>query len=144
MVQIENRHKRYKLNGKLLKKIIKEILGSIKRPNAELEFIFLDDRAIKDLNKKYKGRNLPTDVLSFEMGPLGLVAISLDRARANAKIFNTALTYEAVLYVIHGILHLFGYDDEDPGPRRRMAYKEMRILECLSTKIDLSKVLTPL
>ena len=150
-IKLINRHKKYKINESLLKKIIKEILGLCERrlKNIELEIVFLDDPAIRQLNKRFKKRDRPTDVLSFgikagESGRpfLGEIFISLDRALENSKIYKTDFGQELVLYVIHGILHLFGYDDESAAARRRMSKKERSVLRFLWKREDLSKVLT--
>ena len=63
-------------------------------------------------------------------------------ALRNSRVFNMPLEKELVLYVIHGILHLFGYDDEKPKERLRMFRKQDSVLETLCAKISLSKVLT--
>ncbi len=149
---VTNLNRAHKVNGPFIKKIIAEILKFLKQPRiAELEVVFLDDVAIRSLNKKYKKRNSATDDLSFKIdrdefgvgSSLGEVFISLDTAFRNAGIFKTTFEEETVLYVIHGILHLFGYDDGKPKDRRRMSKKEEEILEYLCKREDLSKVLMP-
>jgi probable rRNA maturation factor len=149
-IKIINLHKKYRLNEGLLKKIIRNVLKYIKKSGAaELEIVFLGDKSIRRLNKKYKKTDRATDVLSFRLdryGPvskkfLGDIFISVDRAFANSKIFKTDPGNELVLYVIHGILHLFGYDDGTAAGRRRMQDKEKKILARLCR--SLSGVLTP-
>ncbi|MFA5142939.1 MAG: rRNA maturation RNase YbeY [Candidatus Omnitrophota bacterium] len=151
-IEIINLHKRYNLNGACLKSVIKKILQCVNKSRnmTSLDVVFMDDRAIKVLNKRYKGRNRPTDVLSFEFQDepakkafAGEVIISVDRARENSKVFGTDFKAELVLYVIHGILHLFGYDDMSEAKRRVMRRKESEILRYLCTRENLSKVLTP-
>ena len=143
MVVVRNLNKRIKLNEKLLKKIIKEILDILKEcKNKELEVIFLSDVGIRPLNKRYKHRDRATDVLSFNLGETLEVIISSDRALKNCRKFNTSFEDEIVLYVIHGILHLFGYDDESAVARKKMRKKESFVMERLCAKIRLSKVLT--
>jgi len=150
-VQFVNRHKKYKINESLLKKIVKEILGFCKSPEGlEFEFVFLDDRSIRRLNKRFKKKDEPTDVLSFGMKAeefgcrpfIGEIFISLDRALENSETFGSSFAEEALLYVIHGILHIIGYDDENSAARRRMSKKERDILRYLWKREDLSKVLT--
>ncbi len=143
-IQITNFHKGYKLNKRFLKRIVSHILNFCKPlKKIELEIIFLTDDGIKVLNRKYKGRNEPTDVLSFDLDMVGEIFISLDRAFANSKSFGTVFTDEVALYMIHGILHLAGYDDKAARARRRMSARENEVLEYLCTKEDLSKVLMP-
>jgi probable rRNA maturation factor len=149
-IKIINLNKKYKLNEARLKKIIRDVLKYLRKSGAaEFEFVFLDDRSIRRLNKKYKNTDRATDVLSFRLDRdapgggkfLGNIFISVDRAFANAGIFSTGPENELVLYVIHGILHLFGYDDETPVPRRRMRDKERKVLDGVCR--NLSGVLTP-
>ena len=153
MSQVINRHKKYRVNERLVKKIILKILKYIGKPrDTELEVIFLADKAIRPINKTYKRRDAPTDVLSFKLDRdefgsrkfLGEIFISIDRAKENSRRFKADFKEEIVLYVIHGILHLFGYDDEDAASKRRMSKKEKEILGYLCKREDLSKVLTPL
>lgn len=151
-VAVINRHKSYRLNIRLVKKIAAHILKfcKVRRP-IELELIFLDDRSIKILNKKYKGRDRATDVLTFDIDRrdfgshvnLAEAYISVDRAAENAGTYGTQVSEELFLYVIHAILHIFGYDDESAAGRRKMFKKQDEILKHLWKKENLSKVLTP-
>ena len=148
-VKVKNINRRYKLNEKFLEKLIPEILKYIKK-KIELEVIFLSDGAIEVINKRYLKRDFPTDVLSFKIDraefegeeDLGEIFISVDTARENSKIYKTDFEKELVLYVIHGILHLFDYDDGTIKDKIRMSEKEREVLNYLCTKENLSKVLT--
>jgi len=150
-IRVINRHNSYHVNKRLAKKIISEILKFCRKPETiEIEVIFLDDKSIKVLNKKYKGKNRPTDVLAFNIdrrdfgkkAVLGEAFISIDRAAENARIFGTRFEEELALYIIHAILHIFGYDDESAAGRRRMFKKQTEILEYLWKRENLSQVLT--
>jgi probable rRNA maturation factor len=149
-LRIVNLNMSCRVNGGFLKTLTAMILRLLRKRNlAALEIVFLNDRAIRRINKRYKRQDRPTDVLSFRMdldefgkrGFLGEVFISLDTARRNAKTFGTAFAEEITLYIIHGILHLCGYDDEKPGDRHRMREKEEELLSRLCEREDLSKVL---
>ncbi|MFA6142352.1 MAG: rRNA maturation RNase YbeY [Candidatus Omnitrophota bacterium] len=151
-IKIINLHKRYKINERLVKKIAGEILKFCRsKRRIELNLIFLDDRAIRILNKKYRGKDIPTDVLTFTIAgadfsrktDLGEAYISIDRARANAAIFDTDFASEVVLYVIHAILHILGYEDEDAKSFRRMSKKQQEVLKHICKWQNLSKVLMP-
>jgi len=151
-IRVINLHKRYRINERLVKIIAIQALKSCKtKRKIELELIFLDDRSIKVLNKKYRGRNIPTDVLTFTIDgadfgrkiDLGEAYISVDRACANAVSFDTDFASELALYVIHAILHISGYEDEDPKSFRRMSKKQQEILRHIWKRQNLSKVLTP-
>jgi probable rRNA maturation factor len=149
---VRNLNKRYKLSGRFVKKLTLETLKALKKPvDTNLEIVFLSDPAMRLYNKRYKGSDRFTDVLSFRIeGPelgagefLGEILISSDRAKANSKSFNTIFEEELVRYVIHGILHLFGYDDITRPERSRMSEKETEVLKCLCKEQNLSRVLTP-
>jgi len=150
-VRVINLHKSYNLNERYAQNLAAKILKIINRERtAELELIFLDDKSIRKFNKKYKLENRATDVLSFKIDRrdfgqklfLGEIMISLDTAFKNSKLYGTSFAYEIVLYIIHGILHLFGYDDETAGDSREMAKKQNQILDKLCSCRNLSEVLT--
>jgi probable rRNA maturation factor len=88
------------------------------------------------LNLKYLGKNRATDVMAFDISKnkakiLADIVISGDTAVKNSKEFKTSSLYEAYLYVIHGVLHILGYDDETAQQRKIMEYKAQRILKTL-------------
>jgi len=130
------------LSKKKLKGAVEPILKSFGIDNAELSITFATDSEIKALNKIYRHRAAPTDVLSFSMREgkriardsdiLGDIVISVDRARAQAKTFGTSFKEEMKLYIIHGVLHLLGYDDEEPAARKKMRRKEQELLNIIS------------
>ena len=148
-IQIKNLHKSYRINERLVKRIVSFILRYCKRPSRiDLDIIFLTDREIRRLNKRFKGADRPTDVLSFDLSNapaplLGNIFISIDKASENSGIFNTTSEEELTLYIIHGILHLVGYDDETKKDRYRMEKMQKIVLGKLCKREDLSKVLTP-
>ena len=152
VVEVSNLNKSRRLNVKFMKGLIKDVSAILKIPRGVwLEVIFLNDRSMRILNRRYKKADRFTDVLSFHidtgeftrMAFLGEILISSDRAFHNSRIFKTEFCGEIVRYVIHGILHLFGYDDVRPADKRRMSEKEEEILKHLCRRKDLSKVLMP-
>ena len=96
---------------------------------------------MRRLNRKFRGVNNTTDVLAFsmregaysEVNPdlLGDVVICVDAARRYASQHGSTILKEINLYLIHGILHLLGYDDQDAKNRRIMRQKEKEILKKL-------------
>jgi probable rRNA maturation factor len=99
--------------------------------------LLVGDRAIRRLNRAYLNRDHPTDVLAFPQprglplpGPhlLGDVVISVDTAARQAKAHGHSLSEELALLLIHGLLHLLGYDDSTPATRRRMWSTQVRLL----------------
>jgi probable rRNA maturation factor len=97
-------------------------------PEAELTVVIGDNRWIQALNRKYRRKNDPTDVLAFPQGVspgggallLGDVAISAQTAVRQAAEMRHSLHRELALLLAHGILHLTGWEDETPAKRRRM------------------------
>lgn len=139
-IVVKNLNKKFRINERFIKKTAKDILDILHKQKC-LEIIFLGDTEIKPINKKYKRRDAPTDVLSFELGDLGEIIISSDTALKNSAIFHTSFEEEIVLYVIHGILHLFGYDDGTVREKKRMSKKEDDVMRAVCQK-NFSKVLT--
>lgn len=126
--------KRQKKRAWVLKKI-REATGVL-----QVSTHFVSDAKIQELNKKWRGQNKPTDVLSFSAQEgmsmpgleniLGDVVISVDRAKAQAEEFGHLLEEELVILFVHGLMHLKGYDHE----RGSKASKEQAQAEmlCLS------------
>ncbi len=150
-IKIKNLNRRFKLNERYLGKIIRQILSRLDARPLDLEVVFLDNRKIRSLNRKYRNRDRATDVLSFGIGTrefgsaalLAEICVSIDKAYVNSKAFGTEFEKELILYVIHGILHLAGYNDRKAKDKARMEKKQEEILTFLCRKLDLSRVLMP-
>lgn len=101
-----------------------------------LSFVFASDPFVAGLNRKYLRHNTYTDILTFdysEGGPLiGEVYISIARVRENAKAFNEPFSRELRRVIVHGLLHLLGYDDTSPRLAARMRRKEEACLSLWS------------
>ena len=103
----------------------------------EVSLLLTDDRELHGLNRDYRGKDRPTDVLAFAlddagdadagMGPLGDVVVSVERARAQARSRRTTIDEELELLVVHGTLHLLGYDHDEPEAARIMRNRTRRI-----------------
>lgn len=127
----------YSIDKKSLKKTAAEILkkesirGWLKKK--DLSIALVGQKRIKELNKRYRGKNRPTDVLAFEDGEnWGEVIICPVEIKKNAKKFNSTFKKEVARVLIHGILHLFGYDHEkEEKEEKRMRKKEEYYLDKL-------------
>ena len=87
----------------------------LKTPHRSVAALFTDDAAVKEMNRRYRGKNLPTDVLSFpagEMDHLGDIAIATPTLRRQARQAGRDTASEARRLMLHGFLHLLGYDHE--------------------------------
>lgn len=84
----------------------------------------MNGKRISELNKKYLGKNYPTDCLAFDA--TNDVVVSSDAAILNAKIFNTSPLFELSLYAVHGVLHILGYNDRTKKQKIAMHSKERK------------------
>lgn len=108
--------------------------------DGELTVVLTDDAQLQHLNRDYLGLDGPTDVLSFpasETDPetgaryLGDVLISIPRAKAQARAAGHPLESEVQLLVVHGVLHLLGYDHADGKQRARMWAAQAGVLQSI-------------
>ncbi len=95
-----------------------------------IELIITDNDEIQSINKKFRQKDSPTDVLSFPyekmpMAPLGTIIISMDYVDKKAKEFGHSKDAEIALLFIHGMLHLLGYDHEIDSGEMRQKEKEL-------------------
>jgi len=86
-----------------------KVLSRACRGKKEISIVLVDDAKIKSLNKKYLKKNRVTDVLAFDYGE---IIICLPQARRQAKTLGNSLKKELGILLVHGILHLAGYNDE--------------------------------
>ncbi len=124
-----------------IKRLTVKILSLLKEKNSNVDLVFVNDKDMRALNLKYRKIDRPTDCLAFPMREgkdsqlnpqlLGDVVISVDAAKRNAKSFGTDIKDETTLYIIHGILHLLGFNDTDRKQRTRMRNLEENILRRL-------------
>jgi len=134
VIEIINRQRVRKISAKPLREFVGVSLGLIKRESRDVSIVFVSDPAIKKLNRQFRGKNYATDVLSFpnhaeafeshNKETLGEIVISVDRAAAQAKENGLSLSNEVEQLILHGLLHLCGYDHEtDTGEMNRLELK---------------------
>lgn len=119
----------------------RRLLGALGLDDAELSLVLVSDPVMHELNRTWRGKNRPTDVLAFAQregavsapdGLLGDVVISVDTARRQAAALGHSLAVEAERLLVHGLLHLLGYDHEHSvAQARRMQRKERALLRVL-------------
>ncbi|MCI0455321.1 MAG: rRNA maturation RNase YbeY [Candidatus Dadabacteria bacterium] len=123
---------------RVLQNNVKMILKFLKLSgNKDLCITFLDDNAMRKLNKTYRGIKKTTDVLSFSQdGPdtrsLGDVIISVDTAKRHALLYRKSLKREVIKLIVHGILHVLGYDHKKKNETVIMRKKEKELLSLIS------------
>ncbi|MEK7557673.1 MAG: rRNA maturation RNase YbeY [Patescibacteria group bacterium] len=116
LVEINNQTKK-KINLTLIKKTTELFLQSYNLNKKEVSLAFVNDLASKKLNKTYRGIDKPTDVLSFSMQDvdnknfLGEIIINYEQIKRQARQAKKTIQQELVFILVHGLLHLIGYDD---------------------------------
>ena len=139
-IEVINRQRKRRLNGGHWRDFAERALEAIGNPRErEATIVFVSDAAIKKLNCQFRGKDYVTDVLSFPTKHerfekelktnLGEVVVSLDRALVQAKENGLSLANEVQQLILHGLLHLCGYDHEtDNGEMNRLELKLRRKL----------------
>jgi len=138
-IPIKNQQKVMRIDLPLTRKTVNAILGALALSKAEVSILLLDDEGITGLNEQYLKKTGPTDVISFPMHDgafpgvqpqlLGDIAISLETAQRQADRRGVSLHEEVTALLVHGMLHLIGYDHElSPADSRRMKAQERKVL----------------
>jgi probable rRNA maturation factor len=117
MVAIINRQRKHPLNRKRVQSLIERLANRYGLGDADVAVVFVGSRAIRTLNKTYRKKDAPTDVLSFPVGrrgpdgrfSLGDIVVSVPIAARQAKARGHALGREIEILVLHGFLHLAGF-----------------------------------
>jgi probable rRNA maturation factor len=125
----------------MIKKKMKRLLEDLACDKKEVSILFTDDRIITELNRDYRGKDKPTNVLSFSMtegpsdvesGMLGDVVISVDTALREAAEMGETVEETIYRLLVHGLLHLMGYDHErSPQDEKIMTREEKRLLKLI-------------
>jgi len=102
------------IDKEFFKEITEKVLEGEKQENKNLSIALVGQGRIRELNKRYRGKNRATDVLAFPNKELGLgeIVICLREVKKNARRFSSTFEKELARVLIHGILHLLGYDHE--------------------------------
>ena len=136
-VLVRNRLRRAGVSPARIRRLAQRVLAAVGEPGAELSIELVGDRRMRRLNRRYRNLDAPTDVLAFPIreggGPpsplLGDVVISLHRAVCQASARGHSLEQEVSSLLVHGVLHLCGYDHErNQREARRMRRKEQSVL----------------
>ncbi len=140
-IEITNLQKLYRVNTRKIKDLVKNVLKAEKK-DAELNIVFTDNKKIKEMNRTFLGHNYATDVLSFAYhetdyrdGVTGEIIISVEMALKLAKKHEYPAEGEIALYLIHGLLHLLGYDDKRKSDAKKMHQREWEILSDLGYSV---------
>lgn len=111
------------------------------RPIGQITIALVGDDDMAALHARYLNDPTTTDVLTFDLRDdtttpelEGEIAVCVDMARRQARVYRVTVAAEVLRYVIHGVLHLLGYDDHAPADRRRMRREEDRVLALLRSR----------
>jgi probable rRNA maturation factor len=134
MIEVINRQRRSRIDSDYWRQFTARALKLVGEDGTGVTIAFVSDRGIKDLNRRFRDKNRPTDVLSFPSEQseferlagknLGDVVISYDRAVEQSSENGLPLDIEIAQLILHGLLHLKGYDHEtDNGEMNRLELK---------------------
>jgi len=150
-IQIENKQTKIKIERRKIRSTVLKLLKIMDCANMELSISFVDDNAIKQLNADYLQRDNTTNVLSFSLHEgeygninpdiLGDIVISAETAQRDAAIGDLSLSEEIDFLIIHGLLHLLGFNHENTTKAQttKMQIKEKElfgILNCDKSNMD--------
>ena len=132
MIEVVNRQRRLKIDTAAWTTFATKALATIGNGESSATIAFISDKRIRELNRQFRGVDKSTDVLSFpgeDPNNLGDVAISLETAARQAKDNGLSFDNEIAQLILHGLLHLSGYDHEtDNGEMNRLELKLRRQL----------------
>ena len=148
-IQIENQQKRIKIDKRRIRSQVNALLKLLDCANMEISITFVNDAIIRQINKKYLSKDRPTNVISFPLQEgefcninpqmLGDIVISVDTAGRDSASGNLSFEEAILFLIIHGLLHLNGYNHENTSiaQARKMKKKEKELFTLLteSTKI---------
>lgn len=123
------------LNEKQQKKVLSVVSQELKlKKKNKVSVAFILPQQIKNLNRDYRGKNKVTDVLSFPLKNcqvVGEILICLTRAKKQAKRYKHSMENEVIILLVHGLLHLFGFDHLKKKDAGKMFFRQKKILKSL-------------
>jgi probable rRNA maturation factor len=144
---LRNRQRARRIDLRLLRRITCTLLEDLLAcPDFEIGISILSASAMAKANQEFLDHEGPTDVISFGYSEpkasslAGDLLVCLEVAEQQARIFHTTWQEELVRYVVHGILHLCGYDDLTPTDRRKMKAQENKFLRNLGKQYHFAKL----
>jgi probable rRNA maturation factor len=155
-VSISNRQRALRVDRRRLTRLVKSVLALEQVARAEISIAIVGDQEIHDVNRRYLGHDYPTDVISFLLDSAkiangrgiagravrrgagksidGEIVISAETARRWSIDYGNSPGAELELYLVHGLLHLCGYDDLTPREKRLMRRREAESLAAFSSE----------
>ena len=131
-VTVTNRQRRVRIDVAALTKFanaalsrVRAVRGASGAPFHEINVVVVSDRRIAELHQQVMNISGPTDVITFAHGE---IVISVETAARNASAYSSTLDAETRLYIVHGLLHLHGFDDQTARDAKKMARIQERIV----------------
>lgn len=128
------------LSASQVERAVRQALSHGGRPNVGLSVVFVDDPTLAQMHAEHLGDPSETDVISFDLGEdegvVGELFVSVDRARKVAQRRRVPFERELTLYVVHGALHLAGFDDLQAADRLEMRAAESEVMRALGFAED--------
>ena len=128
----------FSINEELVVKWLDESVRSLGFVIGELSFIFCSDEYLKEINVKYLNHDFFTDVITFDYSKekllFGDVYVSTDRVKENAKTYSSSFNKELFRVIIHGVLHLCGFNDKTKKEKTLIRSKENEALSTIDWK----------
>ena len=112
------------------------------RDELQVQVVLCSENALTALHERFLDDSTPTDVITFDLGddddeaPSAEIYVSVDMAKRVAAEYSQSVENELLLYVVHGTLHLCGYDDHDEEERREMRLAEASVFDALGIPFD--------
>lgn len=141
MVYLDNRTRGTGLDVRRLVATLERLLAEAGEAGSSVSLTLVRDPAMRELNREHRGKDAPTDVLSFPLDPephagaermLGDIVVSVDTALRQAADYDAPLEREVERLLIHGVLHLLGHDHLQPDERARMEAEERRLAAAIN------------
>jgi probable rRNA maturation factor len=160
LIYVANQTRGTGLQARALVTVVERLLAEIGETSSSVSLTFVRDPAMRELNRRHRGKDAPTDVLSFPLfapeafdrraqtrpsldalptaaradGPermLGDIVVSVDTATRQAAEYDAPLEREVQRLLIHAVLHLAGHDHLEPGERQLMEAEERRLAQAI-------------
>lgn len=151
-IVVANRQRAKKINTRSLKRMVREVFAELAVADGDLGINLVAAREMTLVNETFLGHEGSTDVITFDHTERrrkksgmrktvhGELFVCVDDAITQAREFETNWQSEVVRYVIHGILHLLGYDDLKPDLRRVLKREENRLLRLVESRFSLAEL----
>lgn len=136
-IDVTDRQKHLRIGSVWLERLVQRALAAEGIDQAEIGILLVDDRRIAKVHDEWLGEPGPTDVITFDLSEpdgavlRGDIVVSTETAKRMSGEFGWTPRQELAYYVIHGLLHLTGYDDRDPADRRAMRSRERAVMRAV-------------